>query len=381
MIICFECPARTKTLLDNIVGSGQYKDYAEAISSAIENLSVLQNELSHKGVLVIEARDQSISPNPQPRGRKTAKGNGIVRRSKRASTQGRSPELETTLATAPTRVPKMFLLDGIGESLPSPASPPDDIWAKGQEVPLDRWIFGQYNKLLPAKASCRALAHLLNDKPDGIPLDEAASRISEEALTLGLFLAYHDRQNGTARDEALSTAFPSLSREVEKSRLRFANQFVASINKQGQMSGLLIDLKLVNRIGRTPHLKLTEAGWRFATLPNLILDAEAPETTRKFTREEESFLLNHISNSVPIEDFAYRAILTAVAEGATTPEKLDSALQRYVSQDAERNLTKSFLTSQRSGAVSRMADLDLIARVRDGVRVSYVVTNLGKQYV
>ncbi len=278
----------------------------------------------------------------------------------------------------PASIPSVFLLDGIGELPSRLANPPTDDWTMKQEVPLERWIFGQYNKFLPAKVSCRALAHLLQDKPDGVRLEDAALEISKEALTIGSLLARYDKQNGTKRDDALSTAFPSTDREVEKSRMRYANQFVASVTKKGKVSGLLMELKLINHTGgNKPRLKLTQAGWSFAKLPNPILDNNPPETEQKFTAEERTFLLDHISSSVPAEDFAYRAILTAVDAGARTPGELDAALQKYVSKEADQTLTKSFLATQRSGAVSRMADLGLVTRKRDGVRVSYLTTELG----
>lgn len=381
MIVCFECTSRTKMLLDNMMESEQYKDYSEAISSALENLAVLRNELSGRGALIIESGDESVSLRSQPRSGKASKLGKVTQRPKRANAK-KTLGSEALLPNTTIQIPEIFLLDDNSESLPSLASPPSDVWSGGQKVPLERWIFGQYNRLLPAKASCRALAHLLNGKLNGVSLDEAASRISEEALTLGNFLAQHDKENSTKRDNSLSTAFPSLGREVEKSRLRYANQFVATVSKQGRVSGLLIDLKLINHTGgKNPCLKLTEAGWRFAALQNPILDSGMPEIGQKFTVEEKSLLLDHISSSVPAEDFAYRAILAAADEGAKTPVKLDFALQRYISQDADRNFSKSFLASQRSGAVSRMADLELIARERDGVKVSYVVTDLGRQFV
>jgi hypothetical protein len=367
-------------LLERLVESEQYKDYAEAISSALENLVVLENELSGKGALIIESRDESVSLRTQPKSGKASKRGKMAPRTKGVSAKKNS-ELQTFLRNIPTQVPEIFQSDKSSKPSLSLANPPGDVWAIGQEIPLERWIFGQYNRLLPVKASCRALAHLLDGKPNGVSLDEAASRISEEALTLGSFLAYRDKQNGTKRDEALSTAFPSPYREIEKSRLRYANQFVASISKQGKVSSLLMDLKLINHTGtKNPRLKLTEAGWDFAKLRNPVFDGGALEATHKFTTEERSFLLNHISSSVPAEDFAYHTILVAVDGGAQTPEKLDSALQEHVSQAAGRSLTKSFLASQRSGAVSRMADLELITRERDGVKVLYIVTELGKQY-
>lgn len=367
-------------LLDSLVNSEQYKDYSEAISSALENLVVLQNELSGGGALIIESEDESVSLRSQPKSGKASRRGKTAQRTKRASVKKYSKS-KAFPQNIPTQVPEIFLLDDIGKPFSSPANPPGDVWAMGQKVPLERWIFGQYNRLLPAKASCRALAHLLDGEPNGVSLDEAASRISEEALTLGSLLTHRDKQSGTKRDEALSTAFPSPDREIEKSRLRYANQFVASISKQGKVSGLLMDLKLINHTGtKNPRLKLTEAGWGFAKLRNPVFDGDTPGTTRKFTAEERSFLLNHISSSVAAEDCAYRTIMAAVDGGAQTPDELDAALREHVSQNAGRSLTKSFLASQRSGAVSRMADLELITRERHGVKVVYVVTDEGKLY-
>jgi hypothetical protein len=277
----------------------------------------------------------------------------------------------------------VFRLDGISGSPPSLADLPDDIWAIRQEIPLDRWFFGQYNRLLPAKASCRALAHLLIDQPRGVLLDDATGQIAAEAAVLGDFLAYHDKQNGVGRDDALSTAFPSTGENSDKSRLRYANQFVASVNKQGQVSGLLIDLKLINSRGgrKAARLMLTEVGWEFATMPNPILDDSQERPTQKFSESERDLLLTHIAQSVPVEDFAYRTILATIVKGENTPDTIDAALLRDIPQDTDRSLSKSFLSSQRSGAISRMTDLGLVKRVRNGVRVSYVVTDIGKRYL
>lgn len=369
-------------LLDSLVESEQYKDYSETITSALENLALLQSELSNKQALIVESKNNSASVRSRPKSGKSVEQSKGTQRAKKANAKSKGLGSRASLPNTPTQVPKIFLLDDIGDEPSSFASLPHDVWAEGQKVPLERWIFGQYNRLLPAKASCRALARLLSGKPDGVSLIEVASKISEEALNLGTFLAHRDKENGTKRDNTLSTAFPSLVREVEKSQLRYASHFVAGVSKQGRVSGLLIDLKLINYTGgKNPHLKLTEPGWRFATLRNPILDGGTADTTQKFTAEEKSLLLDHIFSSVPAEDFAYRAILGAVNEGARTPEALDSALKKYVSKDTGRNLTNSFLASQRSGAVSRMADLELITRERDGVKVSYVITNLGRQYI
>jgi hypothetical protein len=87
----------------------------------------------------------------------------------------------------------------------------------------------------------------------------------------------------------------------------------------------------------------------------------------RFSPEEVSFLLDHISSHVPAEDFAYRSIIAAVRQGADSPDKMDQALRRYVSAGKAGTLSKSFLASQRSGAISRMEDLRLVVREREGV--------------
>jgi hypothetical protein len=277
-------------------------------------------------------------------------------------------------------VPELFALDGLSEAGVSVADPPDDVWVSGQEVPMSRWLFGQYNKLLPAKASCRAIARLLTAEPDGVALAPAASKIADAAALLGDYLSELDVMNGVIRDEALATAFPKSGEGGDKSRLRFASQFVAWTNGHGQLSGLLMGLKLINRTNHKElRIKLTNVGWQLALLRSPVLDVQEPRKSGKLSDEERLLLLEHISSSVPAEDFAYRAVLKGIEEGTNTPESLDGFLKRTVSPGEQ--LTKEFVATQRSGVVSRMIDLGMITRVREGVRVSYAVSERAHDYV
>jgi hypothetical protein len=84
---------------------------------------------------------------------------------------------------------------------------------------------------------------------------------------------------------------------------------------------------------------------------------------------------------VPVEVFAYRVILGAVSDGQTSPDQIDTAMKAYLDGQRADTLSQSFLASQRSGAVSRMSDLGLIERRRDGVRVSYTATEDGLAFL
>jgi hypothetical protein len=262
---------------------------------------------------------------------------------------------------------------------------PTDSFATGQEVSVDQWIFGQHNKLLPVKATCRALANLLlRDfaSYEGVPLSKAASEIAGEAVMLGDFLRQADRESRSDRDETLAFAFPrSDSTNGDKSRLRFAGQFVASLNNHGVLTGLPAELKLVNRDdSRIPRLLLTEAGWQLARLANPILDGSTNRSTKKFSDEEADFLIRHILTHVPAEDFAFRTVLNAINHGANTPDKLDDELEQFVPKRQAKPFTRAFVTTQRAGVVSRLSDLCLVRRIRDGIKVSYAATPKSLEY-
>jgi len=380
MIVCFNCDTETKRKMDSLLGKDQYKDYSELIAVAISNLWLLDREVAMKGALVIGNEFSPLSAGLPPK-RETAKP-ASTKRSPAASRPQQTPDAHYPPAEGKRpRIPDVFLLDGVGDLSIVTLEAHKDESNAGKTVSLDHWLFGQYNKLLPAKANCRALARMAAAHKGGVPLDSAASRIAEAAALLGDYLTDHDRRYKIGRDDALSTAFPRSGSEAEKSRARYANQFVGSVNSQGQLSGLLCDYKLVAlATGEPSRLLLTAPGLCLARLGNPILDGAKGEPTQKFSQEEITFLLDHIRVLVPVEDFVFRTLLNAVREGADTPEKLDEALRPLVPADSSRSLSPSFLASQRSGALSRMADLGLITRVRNGVRVTYSITDSGQDY-
>jgi hypothetical protein len=381
MILCFKCSTDVKDKMDIMLQNEQYNDYSEMISIAISNLWILEQEVSHNGHFVIE-KTGSLASIPRPnskrkRGKTTSRGKQVLH--PQAQRMLIHPEQSIN---QPPSIPDIFLLHEQDNLHINTLEPQCDNLDTGKIFTLDRWLFGQYNKLLPAKASCRALAHMASTYEKGIPLAVAGSEIARDASELGDWLISRDYQNKVGRDDALSTAFPRSGPESEKSRVRYANQFVGSINFHGQLSGLLSDYRLAAlATADPPELLLTTHGLAFAKLSNPVIDGTQREMTRKFSSEENSFLMDLIRQFVPAEDFAFRTLIKAVLDGADTPDKLGEALLSLTPSDSNRSLSNSFLASQRSGALSRMADIGLIMRVRQGVRVTYAITDLGRNYV
>ena len=373
MIICLNCASSTKKQLDRLLRDGTYEDYSEAVAVAVENLTAMHREMGARAAMVLTAHRRNTSAAASLSGEQSAQNDHEA-----AQAQGGGPDgLSVGIC-----VPAIFALQDYPRTSATLLPLPDDMFATGDSVTMDRWLFGQYNKLLPAKASCRALANLTLSSPEGLPLEQTAYRIAQEAAQLGALLIEHDRKNGLERLEATATGFPRTSGNGEKSILRYASQFVGAASKAGQISGLLVGLKLMNRVdpdGKT--VGLTEPGLHLAALPSPVLDEKQESPSQKFNTEEINFLLEHIATNVPVEDAAYRAAISAVLSGARTPSLLNELLHQDVPKHVAENVSQSYLSSQRSGAISRMSDLGLMVRQRDGTSITYIVTDLGQKYV
>jgi hypothetical protein len=368
MVIVFRCSPEAKEALDQLKERGELGDYADVINAALVNYAALSAALDAKGAIVLPETTPPVAPVPSRR---------------RAPAAALHAAESPVARPLPARValPAVFTSGDLPTDPPCPlANLPSDVFFPGQPVPVDRWVFGQYSKLLPAKATVRAMANLLLQHPGGFPIEKIAPQVAQEAALLGQYLEAHDQHHGLTRDEALATGFPSTGENADKSRLRYANQFVASINKQGQLGGLLADLKLIGITSeRTRRIQLTKPGWAFAILQNPILDGPASATSDRLSNDERMLLIEHIARFVPAEDYAFRTIMQFIKEGLTTPDQLDDSVKK-LSASKKEGVTDAFITTQRSGLISRMADLGLISRLREGVRVSYLITDTGTTY-
>jgi hypothetical protein len=259
------------------------------------------------------------------------------------------------------------------------------------------WLFGQHNKFLPVKASSRALLNMLRQKPGGVVLSEAVEAISQAAWEFGDYLYMLDTRAKRSREDSFAAAFPVSAGNGALSRIRFGNQFVGDFRqpkqaegqpKETKFNGLPSDLEFFSCTdGKAPLVTLTTAGAEFALLLNPILDSPGNEIPRqKFSEAEVSFLLGHVKNHVPEEAAAYLSIIDAIQAGANNPEGMDKFLcdrfnLRLVAKTEKPNeIKQTFLTTQRTGAISRMVDLGLVTRQKEGLRVLYSVTDLAKEF-
>jgi hypothetical protein len=366
MIICFNATGEAKKALDELMATTQFRDISQVISMALENYRVLQLTIPPGGKVMAAPSVGRVE-------------NGTTRVPSNSLFQS------TTSAVLPLQYPPLFSMKTAsteGLELPSPHKTTANL----VNVPPAQWLFGQYNKFLPVKATCRALLNLQREQPSGISVEDAASKIAHAACGLAEFLKALDAQRHLRREDALAAAFPSSDVNGGGSRLRFGNQFVATI-RQGQLGGFPAALRLVTiNSSKEPRVSLTKAGGDFAVLANPVLDGNGHGALRKFSDTEVKFLLGHISQSVPEEVSAYVAIIDAIAKGANAPDAIDKFLCRKfnlqvsVNAESDNQITQTFLATQRTGAISRMVDLGLLTREKFGLRVIYAITQNGETF-
>lgn len=401
MIVSFRCPARIKEQIDNLIAIGFYPDFSTFCVTALENQLLLEESHSKATGQPAPGAAETVLPGRVSSKHLSGKGKKPLNREEEVS-RTHAPTYPAPPGTPPTEIQRARLVETHRpEITTAPSIPLDlnlarldgkppfslpslfaDIFQGAHIIPIDRWLFGQYNRLLPAKVSIRALAVISHEGKDSLILESVAPRIAQIAAELGDYLRSLDRRFANHRDDALATAFPEGNLEGQKGRLRYQNHFVGHTVK-GEQGGMLVGLKLaqIHVFKNKPHILPTTAGWDFARLTNPILDSAIDQNATKLSEEEIRFLLSHIKKHVPTELFAYHLILSLICDGKNTPELLNQDLARFLSPGKRLDDEQDFVTTQRNGVIGRMSDLGLVGRDRQGTRITYRLTADGKNFL
>lgn len=274
--------------------------------------------------------------------------------------------------------------DGLGrleyDCVPTVA-PPDE------ERLTDGPLWGQYNKIFPAKLVSRRLANVIQElnedgtstPQDGIQwvdLEQFQKETGHLARNYGLQIKEYDEKQARGRGEKLSAGLPT-GENQEKSVGRFQTHFIGRLSQDGSLAGaapslLFVDVNNedVSRIG------ITEAGLAFAELYNPLLD-KGPQADESLSSGERDFYLDHTRSELPVEYDAMVTVAKAIAEGYDRPDELTDQISKL-----RENWGESIANTIRSGLVSRMHELGLIERERVGQRgIAYTLTETGGELV
>jgi hypothetical protein len=347
MLLYIRINESLKSQVDELITKGHYRDFNSAAVTAIENLVTAERE--NRATPILASAPIQTSKEPQ---------------------KAAAPPMNVDL--------NWKSIPSVPDKLVVPLPP--DLFSPGAIVPVERWIFGQQNRAFPAKVNSRLLVNLIAIRREAVELAEAAHEISVGAAKVGVFLSSHDEKRRHKKDDLLSTGFPEP--QSDKSMSRYANHFVAYESTQGNLTGMMIEWKLagVKRVKNKTYLLPTNACIQLAKFESPLLDHHfLTGPPIKFSTDELDYLLNHLRLNVPVESAAFTTLLDGIRSGADNPDSLDEYVRGHANEKQE--ITKEFTSTQRSGAISRMADLDLLVRVRDGIRISYQLTERGTNWL
>jgi len=351
--IVIDIPDPLVSEIKDAVNAGGYENAREFVNTAIEN----QLELEEYGKEefktldeAIEELDGSETPTPEPE----------------------KPEESDDVLT-----------DGLGRQEYDAVStvPPPNMERLG-----DGPLWGQYNRVFPAKIVVRRLANMIQEQNEGgspsgnglrwIELDHFQEDAAQLARNYGLTIQEFDQKKSRGRGEKIASGLPT-GDDAEKSKDRFKAHFIGKSDRNDNISGappnlLFVDISDddVARVG------ITEAGLAFAELYNPLLD-DGPDADEPLSRDERDFYMDHTRDNLPAEYDAMTTAAEAIAEGYDRPDDLTEQISQL-----EADWSESQAKTMRSGIVSRMHELGLINRERVGQRgIAYTLTERGETLV
>jgi len=248
------------------------------------------------------------------------------------------------------------------------------------ERPTELW--GQYNRLFPVKLAVRVAANLVKQyDAEYVALSELQEKAAEIARDLGKTIERKDKQLGRKRGTIISAGLP-VGRDEDKAILRFKSQFVGYVagnkDKGYWIEGAAPALRFLDMVRdekNSVRVGLTASGAKFASLQNPVIDQH--DFSASLSAEEIEFLLAHIASEVPGESRLMQLILRNVKKGIATPKELNDKVRAlYPKQSSENQVV-----SMRAGVISRMCELGLFDREKDGVKVTYVLTERGEKHL
>ena len=331
--------------VENLIKRGQYRSFAQFITTAIENQIYIEN--SEVAGEKFESRSGSTN--------KLSQSDVIVKDEN-----------------------KIILLEI--KSQPKPVTMPTfrQLSCFSQEVQEEKcWLWGQVNKILPVKIGLRVLYAIIGSE-QWIELEEYRNKAAGIAAGYGTIIRRYEDKKNKMRDERISAGLPD--EEEFKSKIRYKSHFLAYMRKDETLDGAMAYLRFVN-LNKDERGKiligLTEPGLNFAKLDNPVINVQDYEMS--FSEEEVDFYLDHISKNVKGEYGAIKWLLNKLANGLREREEINKELKKEYGQIWKAS--EAVINTQRAGLMARMFELGLIEKEKDGVRVSYKISNGGKEFL
>jgi len=320
-----------KSLIDN----GRYRNISQFINVAIENQ------------LLIESSDLSQF-------QETPKDNEIVEKNK---------------------VKKEYVIDYKSIKTVSIPDISKTTLSLNDNINKGVWLWGQINRIFPVKIALRSLSKLIKNN-EWVSLDGFKEFATEEAIRISALISEYEIKTKKNRDEKISAGLPK--KENYKSQDRYKFHFLASMrNNDEKLDGAMAVLRMVN-IKKGDNNKLyigiTKSGLDFAKLENPVLDNSNYEIS--MNEDEINFYLSYVKKYLKNEWEGIQWVLKKIGNSGTNRDTLNNNMKRTFQK--KWNCTEAVLNTQRAGLMGRMTELGLIDKKKEGIYVTYLLSEFAK---
>lgn len=246
-------------------------------------------------------------------------------------------------------------------------------------------IWGQINRLGPAKFVLRVLLNILASFDDGsVDLKRFSAEVAEQATTFRLFAKKKDKMR-RIRGEELYVGFP---KKDPSSQQRFLNYYVGKAPLRKWTDSILTGLslaKIEEMEDGTTLIGLTEAGLKFTLLHSPLVDdffLDRKQIDAPFSSQEVSFLVDNIKSVRPGEYEFLVFTLDSVKKDANTPTKLRGRIFDFLNgKDLQMKLSEKVANTMQVGAIGRLVEMRLLRIEKEAQKSKYSVTGKGEELI
>jgi hypothetical protein len=241
-------------------------------------------------------------------------------------------------------------------------------------------IWGQINRLAPAKIVLRMLANNVLLGMDRIDLKRFSADVAEAATTLRTFIEKKDKKN-RIRGKELYIALP---KKDPSSQQRFMSFYVGKLPSGKWTDGILTGLGLA-RIDQAEDgstvIGLTESGRTLACLPSPLIDEfllNGKQIEEPFSSSEVEFLLGQLQASRQGEFEYMVTVLRFIKDGVDTPTSLRQKVGVFLrKQYPTMTVSEKFVNTMLVGLMGRLVEMHLVEIEKDAQKSKYSVTAAG----
>jgi len=242
-------------------------------------------------------------------------------------------------------------------------------------------IWGQINRLAPAKIVLRMLANQVLLGRDRVDLKRFSADVAEITTSLRTYIEKKDKKDRIRGTEL----FIALPKKDPSSQQRFINFYVGKLPSGKWTDGILTGLGLV-RIEQTEDgsvvVGLTETGRTLVCLSSPLIDEfllQGNQIEEPFSSAEVEFLLDQLEVNRPGEFEYMVSVLRFIKGGAVTPTSLRQKVGVFLrDRYPTMKISEKFVNTMLVGLMGRLVEMRIVEIEKDAQKSKYSLTAAGE---